>query len=319
MSIGIYQIQNKLNGKNYIGQSNDIEKRWREHLWDARREDHGYLLYRAIRKYGEDNFDFLIIETFDIYNVDILNEREQYWIKFYNSFMDWSDGGYNMTTGGGSCEVSHERCQKISESLKGQVRLWARGKPSGAKGKKWSEESRQKVSEALKGHYAAMKGKHFSKKYCEKHRARYTPEVREKMRQSHLGQVPGNKGKPMSAEARKKMSDAKKGKPAPNLGVPRTDAQKQVDKEVALVRHLKKGNLCVKMIKVDGEILYFTSANECAVRLGLSTTLSARITRRMNGLPDTGGRHEIIKSSQFEYCSQQEFLNHRPELKKYFE
>lgn len=53
--------------------------------------DSGQLLYRAFDKYGIDNFSFEIIEIVENYN-----EREKYWIQYYNSFQD----GYNMTEGG---------------------------------------------------------------------------------------------------------------------------------------------------------------------------------------------------------------------------
>jgi hypothetical protein len=50
-------------------------------------------LSRAIRKYGIDNFSFNIIEEC---KQNQLNERERYWIAYYNTFYD----GYNQTLGG---------------------------------------------------------------------------------------------------------------------------------------------------------------------------------------------------------------------------
>lgn len=58
---GIYKIQNLINGKIYIGQSKNIEKRWLRHKTTAfNKNDHSYNLplYRAIRKYGLENFSF---------------------------------------------------------------------------------------------------------------------------------------------------------------------------------------------------------------------------------------------------------------------
>jgi len=49
--------------------------------------------YRAIRKYGENNFYIELLETTTI---DNLNEREKYWISYYNSYKN----GYNSTLGG---------------------------------------------------------------------------------------------------------------------------------------------------------------------------------------------------------------------------
>lgn len=94
--IGIYKITNKITGQSYIGQSSQIEKRKKRHFSTANNPmDHSYNnpLYRAIRKYGKNNFDFSIIEEC---SVQQLNEKERYWIKFYNTFFN----GYNLTMGG---------------------------------------------------------------------------------------------------------------------------------------------------------------------------------------------------------------------------
>lgn len=83
--IGIYKITNNINGKIYIGQSVDIERRLKEH---KRREEQQ--IDQAIQKYGIDNFSFDILEECDS---DLLNEREEYWTKQYNSTIP---NGYNI-------------------------------------------------------------------------------------------------------------------------------------------------------------------------------------------------------------------------------
>ena len=94
---GIYKITNKINGKAYIGKSSDIEKRWQYHLnnYTSNRE-YNKTLYRAFRKYGINNFSFEVLEELSDKYDEQSNEREQYWIKYYNTF----DFGYNMTEGG---------------------------------------------------------------------------------------------------------------------------------------------------------------------------------------------------------------------------
>lgn len=94
--IGIYKITNNTNGKVYIGQSIDIYKRWREHKRRAfiKNEEYNKYLYNAFRKYGIDNFTFEIIE---LCNREDLNNRECYYIQFYNSNNE--QYGYNETSG----------------------------------------------------------------------------------------------------------------------------------------------------------------------------------------------------------------------------
>ena len=93
---GIYKITNKTNNKCYIGQSVNIEKRWYNHKYsykNSNTKDYNSTFHTALRKYGINNFSFEIIEECDI---DSLNEREIYWIEFYNSYYR----GYNETPGG---------------------------------------------------------------------------------------------------------------------------------------------------------------------------------------------------------------------------
>lgn len=90
----IYKITNIINGKCYIGKTiQDVESRWRVHKSNINKFD--YPLYRAMRKYGIDNFVFEIIE--DNITESLLSEREQYYINLYNSF---GEDGYNATIGG---------------------------------------------------------------------------------------------------------------------------------------------------------------------------------------------------------------------------
>lgn len=87
---GIYKITNTQNGKAYIGQSRHIYRRWTEHKCDAKDENNPILLYKAFRKYGEQNFKFEILEEC---SPDSLTDRESYWIYHYNTL---SPNGYNI-------------------------------------------------------------------------------------------------------------------------------------------------------------------------------------------------------------------------------
>lgn len=93
---GIYKFINKINGKVYIGQSIDCNRRKIGHYCSSHRpksEEYDSHFHRALRKYGRDNFDYEVIEEC---SKDKLNEREIYWIEYYRS----CDNGYNVSRGG---------------------------------------------------------------------------------------------------------------------------------------------------------------------------------------------------------------------------
>lgn len=96
---GIYKIENKLNHKKYIGQSVDVYRRLKKHLWDYDLNNETYLS-RAIKKYGAENFTYELVEQC---KKDELNDKEIYYIQYYHSYIqDPNGGGYNLNLGGGS-------------------------------------------------------------------------------------------------------------------------------------------------------------------------------------------------------------------------
>ena len=94
MSCGIYKITNLINQKSYIGQSKNIEERWKNHKSDSKSpEKSHYPLYRAFNKQGIENFKWEILEECPIEKLD---EKEIYQIALYNTY----EKGYNQTAGG---------------------------------------------------------------------------------------------------------------------------------------------------------------------------------------------------------------------------
>lgn len=110
---GIYMMKNKRNGKVYIGQSQNIQHRHYVHLSLLRRGLHPNThLQSAWNKYGENSFEFSIIEFCDLAELD---EREMYYICEYDSI----DNGYNQTAGGGGIRgylMSDSAREKMSKS-----------------------------------------------------------------------------------------------------------------------------------------------------------------------------------------------------------
>lgn len=100
--MGLIYMRTSPSGGIYIGKTVKAEpKRWIDHVREAndqRSENYNTILSKAIRKYGSDNFQSTILED----NIDnnILEQREKYWIRYYNSYYLDNPKGYNMTYGG---------------------------------------------------------------------------------------------------------------------------------------------------------------------------------------------------------------------------
>jgi group I intron endonuclease len=106
----IYCAINIINNKKYIGQTiRNLDKRIKEHISHASK-DNKYAFHLAINKYGIDKFEW---EEIDIANnQEELDEKELYWIKFYNTY---GKGGYNMSVGGQFNKKTDDNADKLSE------------------------------------------------------------------------------------------------------------------------------------------------------------------------------------------------------------
>lgn len=132
---GIYKWENTVNGKVYIGQSQNIYIRFR----DYKKGNFNVHMANAIQQYGLDAFDIEIIER-DV-PVDKLDEREQFWMDYYQSYN--RDFGYNILPSAGSF-----RGFRHSEETKMRMSLNAIGHPSAMSGKHHTLETRRKMSES---------------------------------------------------------------------------------------------------------------------------------------------------------------------------
>lgn len=144
--MGIYGIRNLINNKIYVGKTGmNFGDRWDSHrsLLNNGKHDNPYL-QRAWDKYGQDNFEFIVIEDC---NVDELSDREKYYIKLYKdmglayNIHDGGDEGYNLGK-----HLSDKTKRKIGE----------KNRINGI-GRKASDETKEKMSRSHKGKkYATM-------------------------------------------------------------------------------------------------------------------------------------------------------------------
>lgn len=193
----IYMYVNKVNGKRYVGQAVDFNDRHREHI-----RKHKQVIDRAIDKYGEENFEIIILKE-NLSNQCLLNFWECYYIDKYNCLAK-NGNGYNISDGGHNGNAfagkTEEEMLKIRrKNIEGQKKHWNN---MSEEDKKWfadkhkkenlSSETRQKMRDAQKGKTAWNKGKQMSE------------EQKEKMK------------KPKSEEHKRKLSQAKTGKPSYN-------------------------------------------------------------------------------------------------------
>jgi group I intron endonuclease len=152
MSIGIYKITSP-NGRIYIGQSINIEKRWS--YYKKIKCGQQRKIYNSLKKYGPENHVFEIVEECDI---DLLNERELYWGKFFDSL---SKNNLNLRLGKAQGKVSDETKSKISQSNLGKVKHTDIFKQklsqkqlnnTYALGNLFTPESKAKITKAKTGH-----------------------------------------------------------------------------------------------------------------------------------------------------------------------
>ena len=182
---GIYCLENSANGKKYIGQAQNLEKRRREHGYKDRNKG-CHALRNAFEKYGYDKFVYSIVEECPIESLD---EREIFYIKELHSHV--SEWGYNISWGGKTPQRGRkhtdEEKQKISD---GQPRRY--GEDNFHFGKPFTEEHKKRLSNAQRGKPGKNKGR------------KWTPEQKEKYmasRKYYKGEENPLYGKPKSSEA----------------------------------------------------------------------------------------------------------------------
>jgi group I intron endonuclease len=269
---GIYAVINMSNGHFYIGSAVSLYNRRCKHLGDLHKgKHHSKYLQNAYNRYGADAFRFVIIEHVE--HVENLIEREQHYIDTLNP-------EYNINPIAGS-----RLGAKCSEEHIAKVLAARRGKP----GKPHSRESKAKMSASKKGKKRepfseawkaklgeASKGNTYAKGY------EHTEKARRKISEAH-------KGKPKSETHKARVSAAQKGKPKEKLkgnkgrsGQPLLPSS--IEKREAAKRAKREADPTYGKKKAEPYSQGMLSASEFAAQIGLSYNyLHNIITRGIGG------------------------------------
>lgn len=224
---GIYKIENKMNGKVYIGSSYNIQQRMDGHKSLLKKTKHpNQYLQNSFDKYGLNNFVFEKIELINAENKLLLNKelkkKEAYYIELYKSFNN--EFGYNiMGAKEGRIIFSDKMKQNISKHKKDyyknhpeqKERLSEQAKKIHT-GRKRNQQTKNKISKALKGNKNGL-GRIVTEEIKQKLRMKrlgifkHTKESKEKISKSSKGRTPWNKGRKniYTEETLKKIKNAR--------------------------------------------------------------------------------------------------------------
>lgn len=138
---GIYKFTNKVNGKVYVGQAGNIYKRYYQH----RELRASGLFTKALKKYGLEGFYFEVLERID--DLSMLDQREQYWMDFYQSYDIIK--GYNICKVAGSPRGrKRDKWEMIGIAAYNRTLI---GSKNPMFGKRHTDETKRKISEKAKG------------------------------------------------------------------------------------------------------------------------------------------------------------------------
>jgi len=170
MESGVYYIRNKINGKTYIGQGQDVKKRM--FLYHANSK----ALLNAFKSYGEENFEREVIEYCSIEELDAL---ETYYIKEWNTLVP---NGYNISQGGNAPMRgryhSKKSKKKISDNSpdhngENNPMFGKTGDKNPFFGRTHTDDSKRKMSESHTGQLVGEKNGMYGKDMSGKNNARF--------------------------------------------------------------------------------------------------------------------------------------------------
>lgn len=195
---GIYKIISP-SGRVYIGQSVDMNSRWRSYKnsLDSNKKQHK--LYNSFKKHGIENHVFELIEECE---VDDLNCRERFW----QDEFDVLNGGLNLMLqecGEQRRILSEETLKRKSEASKGEKNgMFGRnGELNPNWGKSVPEEQRKRQSERMKGKYLGDMNPFYGKEHSEETKKTLSEKAKDK-----VGELNGFYGKKHTEEYKERSS-----------------------------------------------------------------------------------------------------------------
>lgn len=195
----IYLYVNKINNHKYIGQTKDFNKRHKQHIGEYNNK---YPIDKAFNKYGENNFDIIILKE-NLSSQCLLNFWECYYIDKFNCL---DNGNYNLSSGGSNGN-------NFANKTKEEMELFKQNMSKIKRGTIISDETKNKISKTMKEKYGEnhwMNGRNLSEetkiKIGESQKGKIqTDGTKKKISNSH-------KGKVLSNDHKQKLSNAKNDK-----------------------------------------------------------------------------------------------------------
>lgn len=200
--IGIYKIESP-SGKVYIGQSVDIDSRWKK--YQALNCDNQTKLLNSFSKYGVDSHTFEILEECV---ESKLNERERYWQDYYNVVSDGLNCRLTETT---------DKSGRLSEETKNRIGNANRGRVHSEQSKLNMSKPKSDSSRMGKYNRNGKLNPFYGKTHSEETKAK----IREKRKKQIITEETKQKiseallGREVSDDTKRKISNSNKGKPKP--------------------------------------------------------------------------------------------------------
>lgn len=210
----VYMHKNKINGKMYIGiTSRPPEVRWGNN-GSQYTSTKNPCFYNAIKKYGWDNFEHIILFE-NLTEQDAKSKERELIAKYHTCVYDDNKMGYNMTFGGEGLlghVASEETRRKMSESKTGEKNSFY--------GKHHSDEAKQKMSQDRQGKNTGEENPFYGRTHSEETKQKLSEYASERTGDknpnygSHTlaGENHPMYGKHLSNETKKKISESRKGK-----------------------------------------------------------------------------------------------------------